>query len=97
MDDDRLIVVWMNPDHPRKPQSRLLVTITNQKTGLPVSFSSKSMRNSPIFHEIRPSEPDSMAQDLLHSTPARPALIPTILAEILLGWPEFTPAEDPEA
>jgi hypothetical protein len=95
--DDRVIVVWMNPDHSRKPQSRLLVTLTSSKTGLPLAFSSISMRNSPIFHEICPSSPSSLLDDLVTSTPAKPALIPTILAEIQLGWTDFTPAEEPEA
>ena len=93
-DDGRLILVWINPFHEVKPQSRLLTSLFDTKTGFPLSFSLDYVQKSPIFREITPSTSESLANDIYASTPQKPALVPTILAQFKLGWLDFTPADE---
>lgn len=83
------VVVWMNPEHLTKPQSRLLLTMTDQSSPNPMAFPIRSLRATPAFSGCPVSTDSSVAEDIADSTPERPSIVPIPVARDHLGWDEF--------
>lgn len=91
---DLVFIVWMNPDHQKKPQSRLLMTHFDPETGLPVAFQGKYLKNSAIFSQIPHQTDKNFASALLDSTARTPVLIPVSIAVEQLGWQDYSVSHD---
>lgn len=91
---DLMFIVWMNPDHPKKPQSRLLVTHFDSTSHLPLAFIAKNLRNSSFFANLPIQSPETIAEALLASTARNPVLVPVSLAAAQLGWYQYTVSHD---
>lgn len=83
------VLVWLNPEHPIKPQSRLLLTMTDAANPNPMAFPISSLRKTPAFSQCSLSSDASVADDVSASTPEAPAIIPLPVARGHLGWTEF--------
>lgn len=91
---DLAFIVWMNPDHPAKPQSRLLVTHFAPNSGQPLAFFIKNLQNSAIFSQIPLQTPKTLAAALLDSTAHHPVIIPADIATSQLGWDRYVVSYD---
>ena len=89
-----VFIVWMNPEHPKKPQSRLLVTHVDPQSGNPTAFIAKNLRNSSFFANLPLQTPGTIAEALLDSTATNPVLIPANLAAAQLGWTTYHVSHD---
>jgi hypothetical protein len=89
-----VFIVWMNPDHPKKPQSRLLMTHFDPITHLPLAFVGSHLQNSSIFSQIPIQSSKNFASALLDSTARNPVLIPVPIAVEQLGWQDYSVSTD---
>jgi hypothetical protein len=89
-------VIWLNPDKKLHPQARLLQSFCT-KTPIPTPYSfsesaleaQKALKNA--FYPLTEADFDSQ---LPLSTPQRPLIVPTTLANTLLGWNTFSKVKD---
>jgi hypothetical protein len=89
-------VIWLNPDKKLHPQARLLQSFcTKTPTPTPYSFSESALESQAAlknaFYPL--TEADFDAQ-LPLSSPQRPLILSTTLANTLLGWNIFSPAKE---
>jgi len=83
------VLVWLNPEHATKPQSRLLLTMTDTHNPNPMAFPINHLRKTSAFSQCSLSTEDSVADDVSTSTPEAPAIIPLPVAKNHLGWVDF--------
>jgi hypothetical protein len=83
------ILVWMNPDRDNKPQSRLLMTLTDRLSPHPMAFPLKTLQNTPEFASCPLATPETLADLLVASTPTTPIIILLPIAQDQLGWTDF--------
>ena len=91
-------IVWLNPDKKLHPQARLLQThSTPTSTPTPLSFSQEQLNSKKALkNAFFPLTAEDFDSQLLLSTPQRPLIVPTSLANSHLGWNIFSPApKDP--
>lgn len=88
-ESDLAVLVWLNPEHPTKPQSRLLLTMTDTSNANPMAFPITSLRKTSAFSRCPLSSDSSVADDVAASTPETPAIIPLPVARGHLGWTDF--------
>ena len=86
-EDDLSVVVWMNPEHAKKPQSRLLETLTSAYSLNPMAFPTRVLLLTLQSATLATS--DLLAAQLLDATEDNPLVIPLTLAKSHLGWDEF--------
>lgn len=90
--EDLAIVVWIDPEAINRPQKRLLETLTNRNSRLPLAFPIRTLQLS-LPYASTVTE-DTMQERLLASTREHPVIIPISLARSSLGWTEFDIAGD---
>jgi len=91
-------VVWLNPDKKLHPQARLLQThSTPTSTPTPLSFSQEQLNSKKALkNAFFPITAEDFDSQLPLSSPQRPLVLSTALANSLLGWDIFSPApKDP--
>jgi hypothetical protein len=87
---DHAVVVWANPDFKKKGQKRLLETIISQYSSDPIAFPISTLENTLHGATFMTEESELILGDvLLSSSEAAPVVIPTQIAEKLLGWTDF--------
>jgi hypothetical protein len=89
-------VVWLNPDKKLHPQARLLQSFcTNTPTPTPYSFSESALESqAALKNAFHPTTEADFDLQLPLSSPQRPLILSTTLANTLLGWNIFSPAKD---
>lgn len=87
-------IVWLNPDKKFHPQARLLQThSTPTSTPTPLSFSEDQLKaRKALKNAFFPLTAEDFESQLLLSSPQRPLVLSTALANSLLGWNTFSPA-----
>jgi hypothetical protein len=91
-------VIWLNPDKKLHPQARLLQThSTPTSTPTPLSFSQEQLNSKKALkNAFFPITAEDFDSQLPLSSPQRPLVLSTALANSLLGWDIFSPApKDP--
>lgn len=87
---DHAIVVWANPDFQKKGQKRLLETIISQYSSDPIAFPILTLKDTLHDATFMTEESElTLGEVLLSSNEAAPVVIPTQIAEKLLGWTSF--------
>lgn len=87
---DHAIVVWANPDFKIQGQKRLLETIISQYSSDPIAFPISILKNTLHNATFMAEESElTLGEVLLSSSEAAPVVIPTQIAEKLLGWTSF--------
>lgn len=84
---DLAVVVWLNPNHATRPQTRLLETITSRYSNNPMAFPTRSLQltlKNPTIATV-----DNIADGLLAATQDTPLIVPLPLAREELGWTDF--------
>jgi len=89
-------VIWLNPDKKLHPQARLLQSFcTKTPTPIPYSFSEVALEaQEALKNAFYPKSEADFDSQLPLSSPHRPLIVPTTLANSLLGWNIFSPAKD---
>ena len=89
-------VIWLNPDKKLHPQARLLQSFcTKTPTPTPYSFSESALEaQAALKNAFRPLTEKDFDSQLPLSSPHRPLIVPTTLANSFLGWNIFSPAKD---
>jgi hypothetical protein len=87
-------IIWLNPDKKLHPQARLLQThSTPTSTPTPLSFSQEQLDSKKALkNAFFPITAEDFDSQLPFSSPQRPLVLPTTLANSLLGWNIFSPA-----
>ena len=83
------LLVWLNPEHTTKPQSRLLSTMTDHSSINPMAFPISLLRRNKMFSACPTAEDANITELLFSSAPERPVIIPIPVARAQLGWEEF--------
>lgn len=81
------VVVWLNPDHAKRPQARLLETLISHYSSNPMAFPIRSLQTTlpnPVI-----AYPETLAEQILRSSKEDPLIIPLPLARSELGWEDF--------
>lgn len=81
------VVVWLNPNHTGRPQSRLLEAIVSDSSGDPIAFPIRSLQLT-MRDAILPTSADIEGR-IMSSTKENPLIIPVPMAREWLGWDDF--------
>jgi len=88
-ESDLGLLVWMNPEHKKKPQSRLLQTMTDHSSIHPMAFPINLLRRNQMFQHCPLLTEENINQLLFFASEETPVIIPLPIARLKLGWEDF--------
>lgn len=92
-EDDLAVAIWPNPKrNTKRPQARMLETLTSEKSPYPIAFpiaklqTIKSWMYCPVAKSSDELESHLASNEI---TQLKPLLVPLTLARLALGWDTF--------
>lgn len=86
-EEELSVLIWLNPEHAKKPQTRLLETLTSRYSTNPMAFPTATVRKTLTNYTIA-TESD-IATQILDATYDIPLVVSLPIAQKCLGWADF--------
>lgn len=89
-EEDLAVVIWINPKHLKKANSRFLETMTSDSSPHPMAFPTTTLTTNKMWRNARIAKTKEDVYALIGSTERnKPLLVPLPIAREALDWTNF--------